>query len=377
MQRQEVTVKYHHKTDTSFRESRMEKDEKDAKDAPLGNQLVEPTVKPEESVSIRARSPSAYNINEMTISLSPNTLDGQGHLSSKHIYVNGNHWENSRGSSVKICEDKNITFQITPRNRGYRSNNKIAKCYSNLRSKTRKLDLTNVKSRVNTGIDIQAVIAGHKNKQTAVTNELDDCDHLGLEVNAKPVGKKVDNKASSVPIVMVKYNDDENYAPCSDKPVGRRVKQEVITMVSQFNQSDSEDDRLKIRSPEQSDKSFDPTSRLTPSPMQRVRSNPEKNYYEVAMRTEQGKKPDNCESPTDNFLYKTIKTIEFDEIGQSPRESVVKSIIPGTTSVTKPRQKLAVCVDYLGRRRTSSSSLSTASMQKVNHVRLCAMAFGL
>ena len=62
--------------------------------------------------------------------------------------------------------------------------------------------------------------------------------------------------------------------------------------------------------------------------------------------------------------------------GQSPRESVVKSIIPGTTSVTKPRQKLAVCVDYLGRRRTSSSSLSTASMQKVNHVRLCAMAFG-
>ncbi|XP_041368201.1 uncharacterized protein LOC121382718 [Gigantopelta aegis] len=353
LQRQEVTVKYHHQSDLSCHQASM------MTDPPASNELVKPMEKPEESH--RSRSPSSYNINERTIMLSANTAHREAHLSSKPAHISGTHWDHSRGGSVRICEDKNITFHITPRNRGYRVNNKIARCYSNLQSKTRKMDLTNIKSRVNTGIDVQAVIAEQKSKQSFSTTNTDNCNHLGLEVNAKSVGKKVNMKPSSVPIVMVKYNNEQSDASSSDKPVGHRRKHEVITMVSQFDLSDSEDDRLKERSPEQTNKK---ESLQTPSAMQLVRSSPVKNYYEVAMRTEQGKKLDDSDNSTDNFLYKTIKTIEFDEIGHSPRESTVKSIIPGTTSVTKPRQKLAVSVDYLGRQR--SASLSTQKADKTS-----------
>ncbi|XP_046562070.1 uncharacterized protein LOC124271052 isoform X2 [Haliotis rubra] len=312
----------------------------------------------EEQVSGR-RSPSLYDVNARTLPASPTTATPVQHMSRLNVRSAGR-------AGVLIREDRNVTVDITPRNAGRKVASLSAGRRGMAKKKFSRADYSHVRSRINSGIDSSTMLVEKKMVQGDTVTH--DYDKLGLELDVRPVARNHVPAPPVVPTVTVRYDDTESDKSSTQETQEKKkkIRKEIdlITMVSQVSLTESEDNNeddadekssiLSVNNTNNSHLRKNITKFLhPPSNPKLYKSQTEKNYYEVAMRTDRGKSPErNCSEEKENFVYKTIKTFEFDD--NMPVEKTERSIIPGTLiTSTKPREKLAVAVDYLEQKRMS------------------------
>ncbi|XP_046370326.2 uncharacterized protein LOC124144803 isoform X1 [Haliotis rufescens] len=323
---------------------------------PVDNSNLSP--RDEEQVSGR-RSPSLYDVNARTLPVSPSTTSPMQHMSRLNVRSAGR-------AGVLIREDRNVTVDITPRNAGRKVATLSAGRRGMAKKKFSRSDYSHVRSRINSGVDSSTMLVEKKMVQGDIVTH--DHDTLGLELDVRPVTRNHVPVPPVVPTVTVRYDDTESEKSSAQETQEKKkkIRKEIdlITMVSQVSLTESEDNNeddadekssvLSVNNTNHSHLRKNITKFLhPPSNPKLYRSQTEKNYYEVAMRTDRGKSPErNCSEEKENLIYKTIKTFEFDD--NMPVEKTERSIIPGTLiSTTKPREKLAVAVDYLEQKRMS------------------------
>ena len=326
-------------------------------------------------------------------------------------------------SFVKFSEDKNVTVDITPRNVG----RKVIELQPQKKKKTPEdsfIDLIEVKNRIEpilkTGsiplspskpvppkrppsgklcttqnsqlqkgilsdksqCSVSSLTRGHADKKDIrVTSTVDSSKSNLLRQRSAPLNRSV----TPIATVTVDYGednceksgqktDDKSVADTKTKRRKKKNEDDVVTMMQKIGLNDDSLNEVKLTSAkdiveyvlknEQANHDIEAAQSDTDIPIPTVyKSEPEKNYYEFSRHSSMSGK-DEVKVEDSNKVYKTTKTIEFDEL--KPKEVTVKSLIdPQLTSVKEKEKFLSSASDISdikrGRNlsRPSSASVST------------------
>lgn len=274
-------------------------------------------------------------------------------------------------TSVKFREDKNVTIDITPRNLGY----KVADLDFHTKKKhisPKDDELQSFLSVRSTGPTKNHLTEGnHGNQHTAelkssqqsytkkprplssVLKNRTEVHDTKCEKRLTQERPKSANKPSTpVAMVTVAYSDMED-AKKTSKSKSRKKNSEknLITMV-QTVQSESEDEDKKLQ-----DGSED---KITPDKLEswmptKCVSDPPKNYYELSRRSASVQSHVREPSPpSSSHVYKTTKTIEFDEY--KPKETSIKSVIDNSALLKSRDKERFIGLEEGGRPRVRPTS---------------------
>ncbi|KAK3593685.1 hypothetical protein CHS0354_013582 [Potamilus streckersoni] len=294
-------------------------------------------------------------------------------------------------AAVKFSDDKNMTFSITPRNIG----RKVAELSTKSNKSSRSWSSPNIEYLVDAFSASKVTISsqdvcrrppsGRQVKSSAsqqkletVNNDKTDSffsdsssDQLypeksvfdsqsplkstsAISGESRNDARKVENVPSctrnhlkytrpkspnrpTTPITTVSVD----YGPESEreeKPRKKKVSKDIVTMVQQISLSDDEGEVDLL--PGNDGSSNENFSKEDGSTILHTvcKSKREKNYYEIArLGNHTVKDKDKAVKEDFSHLFKTTKTIEFDEL--KPKEVVVKSVIDGLLSGGKEKEK--------------------------------------
>lgn len=274
-------------------------------------------------------------------------------------------------TSVKFREDKNVTIDITPRNLGY----KVADLDFHTKKKhisPKDDELQSFLSVRSTGpTKSQLAESNHGNKHTAevkssqqsytkkprplssVLKNRTEVHDTKCEKRLTQERPKSANKPSTpVAMVTVAYSDMENAKKTSkSKSRKKHSEKDVITMV-QTVQSESEDEEDRKLEDGSGDK-------ITPDKLEswmptKCVSDPPKNYYELSRKSASVQSHvREVSPPSSSHVYKTTKTIEFDEY--KPKETSIKSVIDNSALLKSRDKERFVGLEEGGRLRARLS----------------------
>ncbi|XP_013419983.1 uncharacterized protein LOC106180519 [Lingula anatina] len=323
---------------------------------------------------------------------SSNSGDGSGSMQSQPV---------RRG--VTFAEERNITVPITPRNPDQAH-----------RPKSGKINLKNIKSRVDTGVKVDTDKLRHRVVENQAPSPAQDRD-LEISGTSRPPRLIRDNvifnrgkvssktvlrrpksagnqsngeRGADVPTAEVDYGDEEIEEKSQQGPnkitLLRKPRRKVTdTVISQMTLSDSEndlDDGLegkgegKVQGQEEIPRSWSPT---------KVVSSKVKNYYEIG-RLSQSK--DLFGAPTEDAVprFKITKTLEFDRSGliesksvhliegqaQKPKDYVPPTLVDngGRTSSLLHRPKTANVSRHLLQRPNSAIRRPASAVSSGNQL---------
>jgi hypothetical protein len=277
-------------------------------------------------------------------------------------------------ASVKFREDRNITIDITPRNLGY----KVADMEMHSKKKPTSLknrdELKSVLSVRSTGPLRSHVSLSEVNHDTKHTVELRSSQQ-SYTISQKPKSPvsalkqrttvpeaecekrltqerpKSGNKPSTpVATVTVAYSDLEDIKKVS-KSRRKRPDKDVITMVEAVLSDSEEEENI-------SDTGL--ADGITPDKLEpwmptKCVSEPPKNYYELSRRSSSVQNHIRDPSPpASNQMFKTTKTIEFDEY--RPKETSIKSVIDNNALLKSRDRERFVGLDEESRSKVRPSS---------------------
>ncbi|XP_061164596.1 uncharacterized protein LOC133173631 [Saccostrea echinata] len=281
--------------------------------------------------------------------------------------------EKNEKTSVKFREDKNVTIDITPRNLGY----KVADMETHSRKKRispqMKGELESVLSILSTGLPKNGISLTEVNQDTKHSVERkysqQSCEiskkpkPLNSALKQRPVydtkcekrltherPRSANKPSTPVTTVTVAYSDMEEIKKSSkSKGSKKHSEKEVITMVERVL-SDSEEESV----PEADKEDITPDKLESWMPTKCV-SEPPKNYYELSRRSTSVQSHFRELSPkTSNHMYKTTKTIEFDEY--KPKETTIKNVIDASALLKSRDRERFVGLDEENRVKARPSS---------------------
>ena len=313
-------------------------------------------------------------------------------------------------TNVKFSEDKNTTVDITPRNLG----RKVTELIPNKKKKAPNdsfVDLIEVKNRIEPILQAGKVAisprdvlppkrppsgklrnanfsSAQKNalndkKQSGVINQRPGSGNINMRTNNSSVCSKLQtgrprsaplNRAvSPLTTVLVDYGDDEksntqnvDNSKTETKPKKKRNrnKDDVETMMQKLgiSECDSIGDLHNTYNNNTTDKSFksddnfakfDTNTGILTATV--CKSEPVKNYYEVARHSATPNKDKGAVKVEEiSPVYKTTKTIEFDEA--EPKEMSVKTVIDPVLVPAKENERLRSTTPERGRPASRASS---------------------
>lgn len=277
-------------------------------------------------------------------------------------------------ASVKFREDKNITIDITPRNLGYKvadMETHSKKKHTSPKSGDELKSLLSVRS---TGPLRSHISLSEVNHDTKHTVELKSSQQ-SYTISKKPKSpcsalkhrmtvsetesekrvnqerpKSVNKSSTPVATVTVAYSDLDDIKRVS-KSRQKRSDKDVVTMVEAVL-SDSEE--------EKSIQETDHVDEITPDKLEpwmptKCVSEPPKNYYELSRRSSSVQNHIRDPSPpTSSHMFKTTKTIEFDEY--KPKETSIKNVIDNSTLLKSRDRERFVGLDEESRVKVRPSS---------------------
>lgn len=257
----------------------------------------------------------------------------------------------SEKSTVKFREDRNVTIDITPRNLGYKVadlENHTKKKHSAPKNVDELQSLLSVKHTGPRKSHITVSDVSHKTKKSLDLNSsqqsnenlkptssaLKSCDSKCEKRLTQERPKSASKPSNPVAMVTVAYSDVEDVKKASTKSKTSRKKgvdKDVITMVQTMADSENE-----IQVVAGSEEEITP-DKLEPWMPTKCVSEAPKNYYELSRRSASVQSHVREPSPpTSAQVYKTTKTLEFDEY--KPKETSIKSLIDNN-SLLKSRER--------------------------------------
>ena len=308
-------------------------------------------------------------------------------------------------TNVKFSEDKNVTVDITPRNLG----RKVTELMPNKKKKAPNdsfVDLIEVKNRIEPILQAGKVAisprdvlppkrppsgklrtahssysqksALHDKKQSSVINQRPGSGNMATSSvcsklqSGRPRSAPLNRAVSPLTSVLVDYGDEEKTeqlngenSKAENKPKKKRSKnkEDVETMMQKLGISDScpigeFKSRSNVKtgdSGKENDESFksddnfakfDTNTGILTATV--CKSEPIKNYYEVARHSSTPNKDKEVIKVEETSpVYKTTKTIEFDE--SEPKEMSVKTVIDPLLISAKENERLRPATPERGR----------------------------